>query len=383
MSTPATAEPTALEKATARTPAIITTPQEYRDALTRWAGNFNILTPFTNISGLAVQHGIIVSQIKINTDAAYGGKGGGGETYGGLPFLSKGSKGQGSPDEELAIAKIGLRKIAECGAISTSTLRTDPRNIQHYWEMKGIARYRGIDGAIITREATVEWDLRDGSDRLKGWTPNQISEARKNGLRNCEARAINAAIRECGCGIKQKYTRAELEKPFIVLRVAFQPDMSDPETKRLVTEHALGGANAMYPPTSHRELPAHDVADPPDEGGGQPRRVGGGSTQTAAAVAKPAESDPDAPPCEGAVRVVEIKSKTGEKNGRAWTCWTVVDSNGVEYSTFSKSLAESVERVRASKAWVEIVDEQNGEHRNIVEIAPAGQSPKLPEMENL
>src|SRR3954453_16010110 len=76
--------------------------------------------------------------------------------------------------------------------------------------------------------------------------------ARKHGLRNCEARAINAAIRECGCGIKEKYSRQELEKPFAVVRVAFLPDMTDPDIKRMVTERALGGTTALYalPPTA-------------------------------------------------------------------------------------------------------------------------------------
>lgn len=343
-----------------RTPAVITTPDEYSAALKRWEGHFHVLSPFTDISGLAPQHGIIVSTVRINPDPA---KGGPGEVYDGLPFL----KG-----DEVALAKLGLRKIADCGAISTSTIRTDPRTIPHYWEFKAIASYRGIDGAIVVREATVEWDLRTGSDRLKGWRPDQITEGRKNGLRNCEARAINAAIRECG--LKQKYTQRELAKPFIVLRVAFQPDMTDPDQKRIVTENALRGTSALYAPHA---LPAGGSSldgDVVDAESRQERHVGSGS-------AEPTKPAVDAPPTEDAVRIVDVKSHDGQNaKGKPWTRWIVIDSNGVEASTFDRKLADFAIECKKTGAWVELgVATENG-YTNVMEITPAGAQPSLPDM---
>jgi hypothetical protein len=366
-------EQTGLEKAAPKTAGVITTAEQYRDALTKWQSVYNVLTPFTNVSGIQPSFGIIASVVKINTER------GSGETYSGftdtgakaMPFL-KGEKDK--PSEELALAKIGLRKIAECGGISTSTTRTDPRTIAHYWEFKATASYRGLDGSLVTREATFEWDLRDGSDRLKGWTPNQITEGRKNGLRNCEARAINAAIRECGCGIRQKYTRAELEKPFLVVRVAFQPDFSDPEIKRLVTEKALGGTAMLYPPAT-RELPAVDA----DVIETEPRPVGSGST-AAPVTPKP---DPNRPPVEGAVKIAAVDSKPWEKGGRKGTRYLITDSNGVLYSTLDKQHAGDAERFKASGDWVEIITERNGEFVNILEIVKAGTEPGLPGLDEV
>lgn len=363
-------EETGLEKASPKTPAVITTPEQYRDALQRWAQHYNVLTPFTSVSGIAPSFGLIASVVKLSPDKSAG------EVYDGLPFL-KGQKG--TPSEELAPAKIGLRKLAECGGISTSTTRTDPRSMPHYWEFKAVASYRGLDGSTITREATFEWDLRDGSDRLKGWQPNQVTEGRKNGLRNCEARAINAAIRECGCGIKQKYTRAELEKPFVVVRVAFQPDMTDPDIKRMVTQQALGGVHSLYPAAA-RELPAsQDVVDhePVTE---EPKTVGRGSTAKAS---DPAQPDPDQPPTPHSVRIMKIEEKSGEKNGRPWTKWTVIDSNGTEATTFSRSTKADADTFLKERAWVEIIVEssEDGKYRNIMDIVRAGQQPKLPELD--
>src|SRR5215831_11200510 len=108
-----TAANESLEKAVARTPEVIKTPEEFKGTLGRWTEQkYNILTPFTSISGLAPHHGIFSSAVNLNPDKTAG------EVYDGLPFLKK---------DEVAIAKAGLRKLAECAGISTHTYRTDPR----------------------------------------------------------------------------------------------------------------------------------------------------------------------------------------------------------------------------------------------------------------
>ena len=341
----------------------ITTPSQFEAAIQKWTGSYNLLSPFTQITGLAPQHGIIASVVKINPDPV---KGGPGEVYDGLPFLDK-------QLGEVALAKIGLRKIAEGAGISITTTRTDPRSIPYLWEFKAIATYRGIDGTVVTREATAEWDLRDGSPRLKGWSGNQVSEGRKNGLRNAETRAINAAIREFG--IKQKYTQKELAKPFLVLRVAWQPDPSNPDQMRMVAENAMRGTSALYPAAAHA-LPAHggevvdaDVVD-------EPRTVGASTT-----VPPP---DPNQPPVEGAVRIADVKAEKGvnQKTKRPWLRFDVIDHNGEIASTFDTTIAAAARKARDEKAWVELSIEQNGNYRNVIEIIPAGSEPKLPDMEN-
>lgn len=343
------------QELTRTAPAVITTPAEYLTSLQRWQQEkFNMLTPFSSITSLAKQHGLIASFVQINNDPS---KGGPGEVYDGLPFLKNG---------EVAIAKNGLRKIAEGLGISTRLEYISVAQIRYYWHVKAIASYRGIDGAIVVREASMEWDLRDGSDRLKGWTSAQVGEARKHGLRACETRAINAAIRECGCGIKQAYPRQELAKAFVTVRVAYQPDMDDPETRRLVTEANLRGTNTLYPSAS--ALPAADAFEERDE----PRHVGSGTTTpaTRAATAAPKE---DEPPTPNAVRIVDVKQKAGDTNGRKWTKWTVIDSNGVEHSTFDKKKGELAEKFKAEKTWVDVVDEpsEDGKYRNIEELSVA------------
>ncbi|WP_291989586.1 hypothetical protein [Luteitalea sp.] len=372
MSTTTIDTPTALAPTGDRTPAVIKTPDEYMAAIKRWEGHFHVLTPFTSMSGIAASYGLVVSQIRIHPDAAQG------EVYAGLPFLKS---------DEVALAKIGLRKLAECAGISTETIRTDPRTIPHYWEVKAVATYTGIDGSKIRREATKEWDLRDGSAQLKGWTTQQIGEARKHGLRNCEARAINAVIRESGCGIRQKYSRAELQKPFVVVRVAFQPDLSDPEIKKLVTQSALSATSALYP-AGRPAIEAAPIVDEPLPTAVEPRLVGSSATTAPSSTSTPPSSttagaaapNPDVPPCEGAVRIVDVKNvKEGtSRNGGKWTLWKVIDGNGVEYSTLDNDVAAAAKKAWDAKAWVECITETKGEYTNLVELATAGQSPRLP-----
>jgi hypothetical protein len=86
---------------------------------------------------------------------------------------------------------------------------------------------------------------------------------------------------------------------------------------------------------------------------------------TAAPVATTAET------LEG-VRVVEVVPREGTTNGRKWTRYTVIDSNGVEYSTFSASLAKAATEAKAAGALVELAAETDGQYQTLVEIVRVG-----------
>jgi len=337
---------------TDRTPPVITTADEYRASVGRWEQQrFHILTPFSNISGLAPSHGILTSVVQINVNPVAG------EVYEGLPFL----KG-----DEVALAKNGLRKIAEGLGISTKLEYISVGILHHYWHVKAIASYRGMDGAIVTREASMEWDLRDGSERMKGWQPKQVSESRKHGLRACETRAINAAIKECGCGIKQSYKREDLGRPFVAVRVMHTPDMSDPEVRRMVTQAALGGTAALYPaghsaPASPVQPPADAFAEP-DE----PRSVGQSSSPAA-------QGQTSTPRPTVELKVAEVTSKTGSTGGREWTVYRVTFSDGRVGSTFDENIAKAAYRARDGKltvADVLITSTEKGPQLEELSLAP-------------
>lgn len=278
-----------LQKVTG-TGGVITTPAEYERSVQVWLDEkAHVLCPAVSFSGLPAQHALVASKIKLNPDPA------GGDVYQDNIFI----KGR-----EVAIAKIGLSKIAQCAGISVDTKRMDDRSVPFLWEIKATATWIGFDGTPQSCNGTVEYDLRDGSPRLKGFTANQIEQARKHGLAGAETRAINRAIRQFG--IKQKYTQEELAKPFVVVRVTFQPDMSDPVQRAVVTQQRLAGTSAMYaqalPPAAPPEpIDGEVVSSTPAPVKATPAAT---SSTPATSTASSADFD-ELPPAEGTATKTE------------------------------------------------------------------------------
>jgi hypothetical protein len=230
--------------ATPRSNGLITTQDQFKRSLENWRGNdFHVLTPAAAFTALPPQWGLLPVKVEIDTNEEAG------EVYADKLFCS---------GDEVAISKNGLTKIAQGAGMSIKTERTDPRTIANYWEVRATVAIVGLDGTRQEWSATEELDLRDGTERSKkvlgrNNAAGALSAARAKGLRGCEARAINAAIRLYG--IKQKYTREELRRPFIVLRMVFQPDMSNPTQAAIATQQAMGGVSALYPSTPLASLP--------------------------------------------------------------------------------------------------------------------------------
>jgi hypothetical protein len=344
----------------AKTPELITAPDQYSSAIQRWKHmGVNVITPFAQIGGLAQMHAIRWSAVQLDPNPAAG------DVYSNVPWLKNG---------QVAMAKKGLRAIADGLGLSIKLehLAVERR----YWHIKAIATYTNLDGREVTREASEQLDYNDGADDLKGFTPNQISEARKHGLRVCESKAINAVIRECG--VKQAYTPDEIKRPFISIRVSFEPDVSDPDTKRILTQRWASGTSALYAPAARPALRDAFADDPTEEPTSEARTVGRGSTvQTPASPASSPDTTTDQPP-EGAVRIIAVKPVSGTKGNKPWKKWDITDNNGETCSTFDEKLMEAAEKAKASGAWVELSIVMSGDYRNLEEIAPAGQQPGLP-----
>ncbi len=223
---------------------IIRSPKEFVAELEKWQkANYHVLSPFANFSALPPHWGILPTKVTIDPNPDAGGPG---EVY---------QDGVFTRGNDVAIAKLGLAKIAMAAGMTIKTERTDPRTIPNFWEVRATARFIGINGTPQERDATEEWDLRDGSERAKqAGSGKQVTQNRIKGLRQCESRACNAAVR--AYGVKQKYTKAELAKPFVVIQMIYLPNMTDPAEKQQVAERALGGSSLMYGSTRPAALSA-------------------------------------------------------------------------------------------------------------------------------
>jgi hypothetical protein len=364
-----------------RTPAVITTPKEYVSSLRKWHQHqYHVLSPAMTFSGLPPQYGMVAAMVQIDPDPEAG------EVYRD-PLYCK--------DGEVAITKMGLSKIAQAAGMTITTDRTDPRTIANYWEVRATARYTGLDGTQQSFDATVEYDLRDGSPRVQKMrdaakrnnrsAEAQIVGARQHGLRGAESRAINAAFRQFG--IKQKYTKEELAKPFVALRVSFQPDMSDPDIKRMATERGMQGTAALYPGQRAQLLPAEplDVIGDVDGAGMSraPKSVGSG---TGLPVEPTKEAAPAYPEGFGLIKSLTPKTLKRKSDGQEFVKWTVVDHAGVEHVTIRGKFGVALQKHFDEKTPVEIVSDENDRGElEVVEITPwTGESNgALPGMEKL
>lgn len=208
------------------------------------------------------------------------------------------------------LSKVALDKIAAAAGVSwdvRESKRLDDGSDPHYCHYRAVGRVRDFDGTVRVISGEVEMDAREGSPLIEEIKvkasrgrdgqardpSSQILELRKFLLRHAESKAKNRAIRSLG--VRTSYGENELAKPFIVAKVQFTGETSDPELKRLFAEKTadafLGGQAALYgaPPLASPALPAGDGTHAPPPVGSV-GADGGGSIETTG------ESDDELPP---------------------------------------------------------------------------------------
>lgn len=205
----------------------------YNTQVASWqTSGFSVLTPAASLSSLPRDHKVLVQKVQINPDPA------GGEVYTNPLFTRQG---------EVALSKSGLEKVAQAAGITIDDIvRVDSRTVPHLYTYRVTGHWLGFDGNLIARIAHKTLDLRDGSPDIKGFTANQIEQARRHGEAVCESKAINRMYRQYG--LRQKYQQRELaERPFIVLKLQWEPDMTNPVVAAIVTQMKLGATTLLYP----------------------------------------------------------------------------------------------------------------------------------------
>jgi hypothetical protein len=298
--------------------ALIHNPQELAERVRSLQAQAHLVTPMVAVSAIAPSHAINIAVVVIDpsVDATTGA---GADVYH-QPSIHKTKKvGEDWQPLEVSLGKTGLLKIAHAAGITwVESHRTDDGHSPYYWAWTAVGEVVDFDG---TRRrlppGSVEIDLRDGSPQIGGWTVDKwivrvqeadakrlttakadqwkvkpepiggwtgdrVMAARRFGLRLAESKAMNAVTR--GLGLKSKYTVTELQKPFVVLRCSFVPDLKDPEVKRLVTERGLGGSRLLYPRRTHEPEIIDVTPQPADQetagpgsapqGNGRPVSVG-------------------------------------------------------------------------------------------------------------
>jgi len=95
-----------------------------------------------------------------------------------------------------------------------------------------------------------DWRCQTDSD-INDWIEHQtkveLIEKRKHKLANAQTGAQTRCVREIG-QLKNTYTADELQTPFVVLKLIFQPDPNHPIDRNFMLQNSVGAVASLYPP---------------------------------------------------------------------------------------------------------------------------------------
>lgn len=227
----------------------------------------NVLVPTQHLQQVSPWHAARTSVVQINPDPNAGDVFNVGRRY---------NESKKAYEDLFSLAKPALMRIAAAAGIVWNWRESGPQILQKdYVVYRAVGALRLPDGSwqpivatkeidlTVIEEETYEANLKkaleyasDPKKRgyLKGMAPEQWAQAqtkaaliqwRKNKLMRAETGAMLRVIR-AALGMKSQYTREELEKPFIVPRIDFSPDYSDPEVRKVLIEHGVGAMAQLF-----------------------------------------------------------------------------------------------------------------------------------------
>jgi hypothetical protein len=248
------------------------------------AAGAHLLLPSTHISELPRFHKIVVDEVYLSPQTDEG------DVY---PQQTG-----GSGPTKYAPTRQGLMKLANAAGVMWDPARCqrlDDRNDKDYVVFQAVGGIKKIDGSPLFFKAeydldfeVVEEEIRENyenkarmydKDRNKyGWWHKMDGDAQEAYIEKCIRRDVlqrrkhKAKLAETGAmtrvirallGLKSAYTAKELEKPFIVVRTVFQPDYSDPETKRQIAAASVQAVAGIFGPI--RQQPQLRLVDPAND----------------------------------------------------------------------------------------------------------------------
>ncbi|WP_018086451.1 hypothetical protein [Desulfurispora thermophila] len=231
------------------------------------ASKANVLVPTQYLQQVSPWHVARTSIVTVNPDPNYG------DVY---KVGSRWNEQKKAAEDIFALGKPALMRIAAAAGIVWNWRESGPQVIQKdYVVYKAVGALRLPDGSwqpivatkeidlTVIEEETYEANLKKALEyasdpkkqaALKGMTPEQWAQAqtkaamiqwRKNKLMRAETGAMLRVIR-AALGMKSQYTREELEKPFIVPRIDFSPDYSDPEVRKALIENGIQAMATLF-----------------------------------------------------------------------------------------------------------------------------------------
>lgn len=234
--------------------AVILRPKEVNTKLASYKGKANLLTPYARTEFDNIMKGFIPVIRETYIDPNPDNK----EVYN-----SPEGKGQ------LALTKISLQKLAKLAGIKwVYTRRTDTREDARVAAYVACGTMRDVDGNVIQETKSGDIDLRDGTPQATAMKPDQLKIARRHVAALAETKAMDRVIRAL-LGLNASYSPEDLKKPFVILKLALDPN--DDRVARMLQEDEAGIRNAVFGQSDPQEDDLSDIpAVPGTEGLGIP-----------------------------------------------------------------------------------------------------------------
>lgn len=165
----------------------------------------NLLYPLSYCDGIPPMHKVSVREVTIDSNPDHG------EIY----------HPKQTPSGMFALTATGLKRLESAAGIdwvSQLCFRKDNGLAQFYCVFNACAKIQDLDGTYRTVTAETTLDYRDGSISIEGLSAGDIKQKRMSIAQRAETAAKNRVRREA-IGLKPMYSVAELNRPFIILKL--------------------------------------------------------------------------------------------------------------------------------------------------------------------
>lgn len=238
--------------------------------LEKWKGKgANLLLPSTNIEALSDFHAPVIDSVYLSSDPKDG------DVY---PVKNT------VENNSFRLSAQGLRKLSVCAGIiwhPYECRRLDDRKDKGYVAFQAVGGIRKADGQPVWWKGEYDLDFDVVEEELidqyaaqcKGWNkPEDHKQAyidscvrrdllfkRKHKLKLAETGAMNRVARAI-LGLKGAYTKEELAKPFVMLRIVLRPDYTDKDVRAKLADAAIKAMVGIYGPEAPIEQRQTDLS---------------------------------------------------------------------------------------------------------------------------
>lgn len=228
----------------------------------------NLLMPSTHIAGLSEYHQPIIETVQLSADPNDG------DVY------AHDNTGPGAT-KKWRPTKQALMKLSVCAGViwsPTESKRTDNGASRDYISYKAVGGIKKADGQPVFFSAEYDIDFevmkeelieqytkkaeqkdkqgeyykktaKERQEYVEFCVNRDMIQKRKFKLRLCEAGAMNRVLRML-LGLKQAYTTAELQKPFVMARIVFRPDFTDDAVRKQFVDASIKVMTGIYGPAA-------------------------------------------------------------------------------------------------------------------------------------